>query len=696
MKRNLMQFLNRLWATVGARLAAPSPAFCAPSFRTGRGKQRPYRRSNNYPCGEALIHSFARRAATAFLTPLLLVLALSAGAHPPQNTNLPPTKATGDLQTARRLMDAAKTKLTQAGKYACCIKAPEGAKAAGCDLCARVNGSCNCAVNLAAGKGVCGDCLSGWKTGRGAIPGVKPDSVKMLHSGEQKMTPTDMPALPELIQAREAMNTAKRTLVKEGRFACCVGKGGCDECAYEKNCPCGQEAAEGKKGGGICGQCYDGWQAGIGRLAGLTAQDMKMQPMQDMQIDAHGKPGQMAGMTGDMHGMMAMMTPLAGVAMQQEASGTSWMPAASPMYGAMRKSGRWNLMTHYNAFLAYDRQDGPRGDYQYNSMNWAMLMAERPVKNDRLMLRVMLSLEPLTATPGGYPLLYQSGEQYHGKPLVDRQHPHDLFMEVAVKYTHPLGRDSAIFAYAAPAGEPALGPTAFMHRLSGLDNPIAPITHHWQDSTHIEFGVLTLGGWKRNVQLEASYFTGREPNEFRYDFTPFHPDSFSGRLTWNPGRNWSLQTSYGYLHSPEQLRPDEDTRRTTASAQYTLPLRRGGFWATTMGYGGNNTSGVNSPSFLLESELNLGERNTVFGRFETVDKLGEELDLPPASHKFGLSQFTLGYVRDFTPNRPYQTGVGAAVTFDAHPSELDSTYGKSPMGFWLFFRIRPKATQHGG
>ena len=190
-----------------------------------------------------------------------------------------------------------------------------------------------------------------------------------------------------------------------------------------------------------------------------------------------------------------------------------------------------------------------------------MLMANRPVGKDRLQLRTMLSLEPLTVTPGGYPMLFQSGEQYHGKPLVDRQHPHDLFMELSARYTHPLGKDSAAFIYAAPSGEPALGPTAFMHRLSAMDNPLPPITHHWQDSTHIEFGVLTLGAWKRNVQVEGSYFTGREPNEFRYDFTPFHMDSFSGRISYNPSRNWSMQASYGYLHSPEQLRPDEDIRR---------------------------------------------------------------------------------------------------------------------------------------
>jgi hypothetical protein len=617
----------------------------------------------------------------ALIVPLLLLCCISAQAHPPTG-NLPPSTSGPALKQARGLMDAAKRQLAAQGKYSCCIKAPTGAKTMGCDLCAKENGSCRCGINLAAGKGVCGECLAGWKAGRGMTPGVNAMSVTLLASPQQKATGA-VSAPVELAQARETMNAAKRTLVKEGRFQCCVGHGGCDECAYEQSCPCGHEAAEGQKGDGVCGQCLDGWHAGIGRLAGLTAQDMKLEPMQEG--DMHGMSGQMA----------AMMVPIAGIGMTQEASGTSWMPAASPMYAIMKRSGRWDLMTHYNVFLDYDRQTGPRGAYQINSINWAMLMAERAVHDDRLQLRVMLSLDPLTVTPRGYPLLFQSGEQYDGKPLVDRQHPHDLFMELSAKYTHPLTKDSAVFLYVAPSGEPALGPTAFMHRLSALDNPMAPITHHWQDSTHIDFGVLTLGTWWRKVQLEASYFTGREPDQYRYDFSPFHPDSFSGRLSYNPSRNWSLQTSYGYLHSPEALRPSEDIRRTTASAQYLLPLRRGGFWATTLSYGNNSSGGINSDSYLLESELNLANRNTLFTRLEYVNKLGEELNLNPMDGQFGVSEITLGYVRDFTPNRSYQTGVGAAITFYGEPSSLDSVYGRSPMGYWLFFRIRPAAMKQG-
>jgi hypothetical protein len=595
--------------------------------------------------------------------------AFPAAAHEDDRTKkLPPSKARPQLQQARRRMDTAKAKLLAQGRYACCIKPPEGAKVPGCDLCAKENGSCQCGSSLAQGKGVCGECLAGWKAKRGAVPGIDPNAVRLLDSSQQKMAGDAAPP-PELAQAREIMNDAKRTLVKETRFACCVGHGGCDECAYETSCPCARQAAQGQKGEGVCGQCYDGWHAGLGRLAGLTAQEMKMEPMQH----------------GGMHEMMAF----AGISQTQEASGTAWEPSATAMYAIQKMSGRWALMVHYNAFLAYDRQDGPRGDYQVNSINWAMLEARRPVKEDQLRLRVMLSLEPLTTTPAGYPLLFQSGESYDGKPLVDRQHPHDFWMELSALYRHQLGKVSGLSLYAAPSGEPALGPPSYPHRLSALDNPAAPIGHHWEDSTHITFGVLTLGGWYRNAQLEGSVFTGREPDEYRWDFDPMRFDSSSARLTYNPGRNWSLQASYGYLHSPEALFPEEDLRRTTASAIYNTLRRDGGFWANTFVWGRNSLHGVNSDAFLLESNLNFANRNTVFGRLEYVEKLGEELNVLPMDRRFGITQFTLGYVHDFTPNRSYETGVGASVTFSAFPSDLKPVYGDSPVSFWLFLRIRP-------
>src|SRR5204863_8412876 len=108
--------------------------------------------------------------------------------------------------------------------------------------------------------------------------------------------------------------------------------------------------------------------------------------------------------------------------------------------------------------------------------------------------RVMLSVDPATVGKSGYPLLLQTDEAVNGLPLIDRQHPHDLFMELAATYNHPLGRDGgSVFLYAGLPGEPALGPPTFMHRFSGTEIPEAPISHHWLDSTHITFGVVTGG-----------------------------------------------------------------------------------------------------------------------------------------------------------------------------------------------------------
>ena len=204
----------------------------------------------------------------------------------------------------------------------------------------------------------------------------------------------------------------------------------------------------------------------------------------------------------------------------QEASGTAWQPAATPMHAHHSMLGDWQLMTHYNAYLAYDNQSGRRGDEQLNSINWLMLMANRRSGESDLMFRGMFSLEPWTTTAKGYPMLFQSGEAYHGRPLIDRQHPHDLFMELSGRYRRLLSGDTVASLYVAPAGEPALGPPAFMHRMSAMDNPAAPVSHHWLDSSHITFGVLTAGIAQKTWQLEGSYFNGREPDEDRWDIGP--------------------------------------------------------------------------------------------------------------------------------------------------------------------------------
>lgn len=371
----------------------------------------------------------------------------------------------------------------------------------------------------------------------------------------------------------------------------------------------------------------------------------------------------------------------------QDASGTSWQPSATPMHAHHSMLGDWKLMTHYNVFIAYDDQSGPRGDDQFNSANWFMAMASKRDTEHDLTLRAMLSLEPWSATKRGYPLLFQSGEAYRGQPLVDRQHPHDFFMELAARYRTLLGDDTVMTFYVAPSGEPTLGPPAFPHRMSAMDNPAAPISHHWLDSTHIAFGVLTVGIARKTWQIEGSWFNGREPDENRWNIESPKLDSYSGRFTWNPTPEWSAQVSYGYLDSPEQLHPEESVRRTTASIMHLAKLSDDTHIATTLGWG-RNDGHQTTDAFLLESSF-MTERYTVFGRAELVEKTGEELDLTPEDQTHPIKQFTLGASRELVRDRPYQVALGASVTYSITPDALESIYDRHPTGYWVFLRVRP-------
>ena len=397
-------------------------------------------------------------------------------------------------------------------------------------------------------------------------------------------------------------------------------------------------------------------------------------------------------MTMPMGESMQMPMSFGPIADSQEASGTSWQPAASPMHGHHSMLGDWTLMTHYNAFLAYEDQSGARGDDQINSVNWLMLMANKRDDENDFTFRGMFSLEPFTTTRKGYPLLFQSGEAYRGEPLIDRQHPHDLFMELAARYRRLVSPDTAVSLYVAPSGEPALGPSAFPHRLSAMDNPAAPISHHWLDSTHISFGVLTLGVAKKKWQLEGSWFNGREPDDDRWDIERPKLDSYSGRFTWNPSEEWSAQISHGYLKSPEELHPDESVHRTTASVLHLTKLPDGSHLATTFGWG-RNAGNQATNAFLIEPSY-MTEKYTVFGRAEYVQKTGEELGLEPESRKIPVKQLTLGASRELLKKQPYQLALGASVTYSFKPDDLDGLYGDHPVGFWVFLRLRPAAMEH--
>src|ERR1700733_15237731 len=324
----------------------------------------------------------------------------------------------------------------------------------------------------------------------------------------------------------------------------------------------------------------------------------------------------------DVSGMPALYGPYD---MSREASGTSWQPDSTPMGGIDHMSGPWMTMVHAFVYAIYDDQGGPRGATQTFSTSMLMLMARRQLSEGALGLRLMLSGDPLMGREG-YPLLFQTGETANSVvPLIDRQHPHDLLMEASASYSLDLSAHSSAFVYAGLPGEPALGPTAFMHRLSGMDNPEAPLSHHWLDSTHVAWGVVTGGYTWTLLKLEASAFNGREPDQFHYNIETRALDSYAVRATVNPTADLSMQVSAGHLMGPEQLEPHVNVTRTTASVTYNAPLAS--WWQTTFAFGHNSPSqGAGSNAWLLESALKLGLAHTVFARAERVGK--DELFLP--------------------------------------------------------------------
>jgi hypothetical protein len=403
--------------------------------------------------------------------------------------------------------------------------------------------------------------------------------------------------------------------------------------------------------------------------------------------DMSAMPG-MADGQSDMGQMTMMAGQLGGYAMKRDASGTSWQPDSTPMEGFAWKSGDWTGMVHGYANLVYDQQNGPRGDTKTFSESMLMVMARYDAGPGVLTLRTMLSLDPAMGSDG-YPELLQTGETANGvTPLIDRQHPHNLFMEIAGLYSAPVGRGASVFLYVGYPGEPALGPVTFMHRFSGMDDPAAPITHHWLDSTHITFGVVTTGFVSGPWKVEGSVFNGREPDQFRWGFDALRFDSYSGRLSLNPTPDWALQVSNGSLRSPEQLTPNVNEHRLTASATYNKNFGRGN-WQTTLAWGRKyNEPGLTLDGFLIESALAC-ERHTVFARAENVQK--DELFLPPtplASAAFRVSEVTLGYVYEIPIARHLALGLGVQGSLNFVPSPIKPAYGGDPTGYMPFLRLK--------
>jgi hypothetical protein len=420
------------------------------------------------------------------------------------------------------------------------------------------------------------------------------------------------------------------------------------------------------------------------------AQSAPMPPMDHSQMD-HGQMNhnQMGGMDMSGHNMagmqgMTMSGALGSYPMTRDASGTSWQPDLAEHNGVSAMVGDWMLMGHATIWGVYDTQSGARGDNKFFVPGMVMGMAQRDFGDNTLGFRAMLSPDPFMGKTG-YPLLLATGETANGTtPLVDRQHPHDLFMELSSTYSHKFSQDDSAFLYFGYPGEPALGPPAFMHRASGMDIVQAPITHHWLDSTHITFGVLTGGFVHDNWKLEVSQVTGREPDQNRYGFDSAKFDSTSVRASYNPDEHWSLQASWGFLKSPEQLEPLVNENRFTTSATYITKWGEDQSFAATAAWGLKDLSdGHRLNGLLLEAEYVPAKYWTAFARTEWEQN--SEIDASGSVRS--VSELTLGGIRDFQIAEHAKVGFGASYTFDFVPSAATPNYGSDPHGAMIFTRL---------
>ena len=374
-------------------------------------------------------------------------------------------------------------------------------------------------------------------------------------------------------------------------------------------------------------------------------------------------------------------------------SGTSWQPASVPGYFWMTSRGHWDLMAHGVLFLTYNQQGGPRGAGKAESVNVLMLMEQHKLGKGTLLLRQMFSAESLTSPHPGFPQLFQTGETYHGQPLVDHQHPHNVFAELSAYYSRPITEKISWLLYGGPSAEPALGPVTYIHRASAAELPAAPLSHHLQDSTHTSFGVVTTGVMIDRFKFEGSVFNGREPNEERWSIQLGALDSWSARAWVAPARNWTAQYSYGRLLHPEAAEPGNE-KRQSASVEYNRPFAEGN-WATSLIWGRKHKdeTGTNLNSYLLESTVNFKRSNYAYTRLELVDK-DELFPQAPVHPAYRIGAYTFGGVRDLVQSHSWQLGLGADITFNTKPAVLDPTYGTNPVSFRIFLRVRPGLTEH--
>jgi len=425
-------------------------------------------------------------------------------------------------------------------------------------------------------------------------------------------------------------------------------------------------------------------------MPGTSATSPQPVPLMDHANHSQASQQPMSGMDMPMaeHAghQMAMTGALGYYPMERESSGTAWQPDSSEHMGLHVMSGDWTLMAHGVLNLVYDHQSGARGDDKAFASGMLMGMARRPIGNGTLQFKAMLSPDPIMGARG-YPLLLASGETANGiDRLIDRQHPHDFFMELSGSVSQNIGPKSSVFLYGGLPGEPAFGPPAFMHREAILDSPEAPISHHWLDSTHISFGVVTAGIVMDRVKLEVSRFNGREPDQHRWNIETGPLDSTAIRLSWNPTNDLSLQGSWGHFKDPEQLEPGVNQKRWSASLLYAREVSAGWKLAATLAWGRKTAQGHNDDAFAAEASLKHGSW-TLFGRGEmTENRELTDIEDGPA---YRVGKVSLGAVRDFRVAEHLSLGAGALFTVNFVPSALSAAYGgHNPIGAMGFVRLK--------
>ena len=408
----------------------------------------------------------------------------------------------------------------------------------------------------------------------------------------------------------------------------------------------------------------------------------------------------------EVHQHVAVTAPL--LTPTRETSGTAWLPPATPMYGVHRPWRGWDVRLNGAAFVLgvfepqYRHRTGGFGTRQAASINWGMFTARRALRGGRLGIRTMFSAEPWTIPGCGALNFLATGEVCDGDTVHDRQQPHDLFMEVAFDYDGPIRGAWRWQVYAGLAGEPALGPPGYPHRASAMVNPIRPMTHHWLDSTHVTFGVVTLGVHNQRWKAELSTFNGREPDERRADLDLGAFDSVAGRLSFVPTERLALQVSAARLRdvSTDFPFPGQDPIvRGTMSAVYHLPLQASGLWATTLAVGANHARATVSGGLLhatsvgglLESSMTFSGRHTVFGRAEIGGMPAHHLHVHQYSASvFAVGKVQLGYVRHLHAAKGFVPGIGGTIGLSLLPAEFAPYYaGRTASSFGLFFSLRP-------